>query len=41
MSEIIDKLVLFISCLALYLFEVDSSFYIVPVIIAVVLSSLI
>lgn len=40
MSEIIDKLILFISCLALYLFEVSSSFYIVPVIIAVVLSSL-
>ena len=40
MYEIIDKLVLFISCLALYLFEVTSSFYIVPVIIAVVLSCL-
>jgi signal transduction histidine kinase len=40
MYEIIDKLLLFICCLALYLFEVTGSFYIVPIIIAVVLSSL-
>ncbi|MBP1756664.1 MAG: two-component sensor histidine kinase [Firmicutes bacterium] len=40
MYEIIDKLVLFICCLTLYLFEVNSSFYIVSLIIAVALSSL-
>jgi signal transduction histidine kinase len=40
MYEIIDKLLLFLCCLTLYLFEDAGSFFIVPVIIAVVLSSL-
>ncbi len=40
MYEIIDKLLLFLCCLTLYLTEDTGSFFIVPVIIAVVLSSL-
>ena len=40
MYEIIDKILLFLSCLTLYLFEDAGSFFIVPVIIAIVLSSL-
>lgn len=40
MYEIIDKILLFLCCLTLYLFEDTGSFFIVPVIIAVVLSSL-
>jgi signal transduction histidine kinase len=40
MYEIIDKLLLFLCCLTLHLFEVNNSFYIIPVIIAVILSSL-
>lgn len=40
MYEIVDKLLLFIFCLTLYLFQIDSSYYIVPVIIAIVFSSL-
>lgn len=40
MYEIIDKLLLFLCCLTLYLFEDTGSFFIIPIIIAVVLSSL-
>ncbi len=40
MYEIADKLLLFLCCLTLYLFEHSGSFFIVPVIIAVVISSL-
>jgi signal transduction histidine kinase len=40
MYEIIDKLLLFLCCLILYLFEVNNNIYVVPVIIAVALSSL-
>ena len=40
MFEIIDKLLLFLCCLTLYLFEDIGSYFIVPVIIAVVISSL-
>ncbi len=40
MYEIFDKILLFLCCLTLYLFEDTGSFFIVPVIIAVVLSSL-
>lgn len=40
MYEIIDKIILLICCTTLYLFHSDTGFAIVPVIIAVVLSSL-
>lgn len=40
MYEILDKLLLFLCCLTLYLFASSDSFVIVPVIIAIVLSSL-
>jgi signal transduction histidine kinase len=40
MYEIIDKLLLFLCCLTLYLTQDTGSFFIVPVIIVVVLSSL-
>jgi signal transduction histidine kinase len=38
MYEIIDKLVLFLGCITLYLFVADNSFVIVPVIIAIIFS---
>ena len=40
MSTSIDKLILFLCCSTLYLFQVDDTFEVVPVIIAVAVSSL-
>jgi signal transduction histidine kinase len=40
MYEIIDKLVLFLSCTTLYLFQPDNGFVIIPVIISIVFSCL-
>lgn len=40
MYEIIDKILLLLCCTTLYLFQGDSNFVVVPVIIAIVLSSL-
>ena len=40
MYEIIDKILLFLCCLAVYLFQADSNYIIVPVIVSIVLSSL-
>jgi signal transduction histidine kinase len=40
MYEIADKLILFLCCITLYLFNADSNFFIVPVILTILLSSL-
>lgn len=40
MNEIIDKVILFICCLSLFLFQPDSGYIIIPVIITIVLSCL-
>lgn len=40
MNDIFDRVILFLCCIALYLFHADYSFAIVPVIISIVLSSL-
>ena len=40
MDEIIDKLLLLVSCTALYLFQDLSSFFIVPIILTIIASSL-
>ena len=40
MYEIIDKLLLFLCCLAFYLFQTSSSYIIIPIIVSIVLSSL-
>lgn len=40
MNEIIDKFLLLICCITLYLFQTDNSFVIIPVIIVIILSSL-
>lgn len=40
MNEIIDKLVIFLCCFTLYLFQPNNSYYIVAVILSVLLSSL-
>lgn len=40
MNEIIDKIILFLCCTTLYLFHENGSYFIVPVIISIVLTSL-
>lgn len=40
MNEFIDKLIMFISCMILYLFQIHNSFFIVPIIISIILSCL-
>ncbi len=40
MNEILDKTILFLSCMTLYLFYADYSFAIIPVIISIIISSL-
>ena len=40
MYEIIDKILLLLCCITLYLLDIDNSFVIIPVIIAIVFSSL-
>lgn len=40
MNEIMDKIILFLCCTTLYLFNINSSFFIVPVIISIVFTSL-
>jgi signal transduction histidine kinase len=40
MNEIIDKIILFLCCTTLFLFHISGNFFIVPVIISIVLTSL-